>query len=463
MARALFRRASGEVDAADEDVVGPAPWGWRRLALVFGVPLMAAQILVLAPWAVAEVEQRLAVELRGELEASGIDTSELAIGIDYRRAVVSGTLPAGVEPFMIEERLVRQPVRSVELWTVAGELPTAEAAGPGSASPIVESSPGVELAVAHDGVRVVVAGSLDSEAQGNVVLEALDLLTGRAEIDHRRLLVGAGRSQPADDQRIADLLAALDTVDSAERWRLRLTGRSLTVEAQAADRAVAEAVGGLARTLGAVPTQVILYEDFDDPLEVVERSPRPTRPLVEPRPSAGEPTAEGPDVADPAPAPALPDAPEDDDTQAVVAVTAEDVAGLQADLDALAEELRTALVFEDGQHRLGPAAPAALDQVALVMSEHPGVGVSIVGHTDDVGDPAGNAALSARRASAVGSYLVSLGLDPELVPTRGAGQDEPIASNETEAGRAANRRVTFTAFAPELADESEPDTEAVTE
>ncbi|MCA9717291.1 MAG: OmpA family protein, partial [Myxococcales bacterium] len=76
--------------------------------------------------------------------------------------------------------------------------------------------------------------------------------------------------------------------------------------------------------------------------------------------------------------------------------------------------------------------------------EFPSIRIEISGHTDSIGDPEYNKDLSRRRAEAVKSYLVENGIAPDRVETRGAGMDEPVASNQTAAGRAKNRRIEFT-------------------
>jgi OOP family OmpA-OmpF porin len=62
------------------------------------------------------------------------------------------------------------------------------------------------------------------------------------------------------------------------------------------------------------------------------------------------------------------------------------------------------------------------------------------GHTDSVGSVDYNQKLSERRAQAVKAYLVSKGVDPAMISTSGKAGSEPVASNETSAGRAGNRR-----------------------
>ncbi|NLG76466.1 MAG: OmpA family protein [Xanthomonadaceae bacterium] len=85
-----------------------------------------------------------------------------------------------------------------------------------------------------------------------------------------------------------------------------------------------------------------------------------------------------------------------------------------------------------------------LDGVALVLKEYNKTVVEVAGHTDSTGTDAYNLQLSQRRAQAVASYLVSQGIKNERLITVGAGEAYPIASNDTDQGRAANRRVELT-------------------
>jgi outer membrane protein OmpA-like peptidoglycan-associated protein len=63
------------------------------------------------------------------------------------------------------------------------------------------------------------------------------------------------------------------------------------------------------------------------------------------------------------------------------------------------------------------------------------------GHTDAIGSDAYNQSLSERRAEAVRRYLINGGITPERIRTEGFGESRPVASNETDEGRAQNRRV----------------------
>ena len=87
---------------------------------------------------------------------------------------------------------------------------------------------------------------------------------------------------------------------------------------------------------------------------------------------------------------------------------------------------------------------SALNGVALVLKEYDKTVIEVAGHTDSSGSDQYNQTLSQRRAQSVASYLGSQGVKQERLLTVGAGEAHPIASNDTEAGRATNRRVELT-------------------
>lgn len=87
---------------------------------------------------------------------------------------------------------------------------------------------------------------------------------------------------------------------------------------------------------------------------------------------------------------------------------------------------------------------SALDGVSMVLKEYNKTVIEVAGHTDSTGSEEYNRALSERRAQSVASYLSSHGVSSQRLITVGAGEAYPIASNDTEQGRAANRRVELT-------------------
>jgi outer membrane protein OmpA-like peptidoglycan-associated protein len=86
----------------------------------------------------------------------------------------------------------------------------------------------------------------------------------------------------------------------------------------------------------------------------------------------------------------------------------------------------------------------ALDGVSMVLKEYDKTVIEVAGHTDSSGSDQYNQSLSERRAQAVAGYLGSHGVKTQRLITIGAGEGHPVASNDTEQGRAANRRVELT-------------------
>ena len=85
-----------------------------------------------------------------------------------------------------------------------------------------------------------------------------------------------------------------------------------------------------------------------------------------------------------------------------------------------------------------------LDRVAATLGEYNKTVIEVAGHTDSVGSDTYNQQLSERRANSVAAYLAGRGVDRSRVVTIGAGEAHPVASNDTEEGRAQNRRVEIT-------------------
>ncbi len=102
------------------------------------------------------------------------------------------------------------------------------------------------------------------------------------------------------------------------------------------------------------------------------------------------------------------------------------------------------ITFRTGSADLNAQFFKVLDGVASVARKYDKTIIEIAGHTDNVGGVEFNRQLSQRRANAVAQYLMSRGVAESRIMTAGGGEDHPIASNSTEPGRAANRRVEVT-------------------
>jgi OmpA-OmpF porin, OOP family len=101
------------------------------------------------------------------------------------------------------------------------------------------------------------------------------------------------------------------------------------------------------------------------------------------------------------------------------------------------------LRFDTDAATLRPESAEQLRNIADILKAYPTVNVKVGGYTDDSGDAAANERLSEERAQAVRRQLVELGVSPDRVAAEGYGASHPVADNSTEAGRAANRRISM--------------------
>jgi outer membrane protein OmpA-like peptidoglycan-associated protein len=99
------------------------------------------------------------------------------------------------------------------------------------------------------------------------------------------------------------------------------------------------------------------------------------------------------------------------------------------------------VLFDTGKYSLRPGAREKLARVAGIISGHVGLRLEVEGHTDSVGGDEYNQQLSEHRATAVRDYLTQAGIPMNSVSAKGFGKTQPVASNETTAGRQQNRRV----------------------
>jgi outer membrane protein OmpA-like peptidoglycan-associated protein len=99
------------------------------------------------------------------------------------------------------------------------------------------------------------------------------------------------------------------------------------------------------------------------------------------------------------------------------------------------------VLFDFDQATLKPGAKEKLAKVSGILLAYPSLHLSVEGHTDGIGGDDYNQKLSERRADAVRDYLTSNGISSTNVQAMGLGKADPVASNDTEAGRRQNRRV----------------------
>ena len=120
--------------------------------------------------------------------------------------------------------------------------------------------------------------------------------------------------------------------------------------------------------------------------------------------------------------------------------------------NAIKVDVNSDLLFPSGGWQMPPAAAQTISQMAPILAPFQQTTIIVTGYTDNV--PIGpelmqqgitsNEQLSLKRAQTVASFLISQGVNPSLVQTRGLGAADPVAPNDTPQGRAQNRRVEIT-------------------
>lgn len=99
------------------------------------------------------------------------------------------------------------------------------------------------------------------------------------------------------------------------------------------------------------------------------------------------------------------------------------------------------VLFDFDKADIKPSAHGLLDDVVMILEKNPSMTVTLQGHTDNVGTPEYNMALSIKRAQAVKTYLAENGIDADRMTTEGFGFTMPVSFNDSEFGRSLNRRV----------------------
>jgi outer membrane protein OmpA-like peptidoglycan-associated protein len=107
------------------------------------------------------------------------------------------------------------------------------------------------------------------------------------------------------------------------------------------------------------------------------------------------------------------------------------------------------VLFDFNKANLTPASIKSIEELATVLKKYPDTDVLIEGHTDSKGSDNYNLSLSEKRAVAVSSYLREKDINLNRLRTVGYGENQPVATNDTDEGRSQNRRVTFVITANE--------------
>ena len=107
------------------------------------------------------------------------------------------------------------------------------------------------------------------------------------------------------------------------------------------------------------------------------------------------------------------------------------------------------VLFAFNSDNLGSNAQSNLNKLVTILNRYPDTDITVIGHTDSKGSDSYNQGLSERRANAVVTYLRNHNIAPSRLNANGMGENDPVATNDTDEGRAQNRRVEFVITANE--------------
>jgi len=145
--------------------------------------------------------------------------------------------------------------------------------------------------------------------------------------------------------------------------------------------------------------------------------------------------------------------------QALAAARTQEAAQARSEAERLRQQLAansvltlgSGILFDVNRAELKPGAYSSIREIATFLKQHPDRVATIEGFTDSTGSADYNLSLSQRRADAMRSALLQEGVAPDRVIARGMGESEPVASNNTEAGRQLNRRIQVAISGPSTA------------
>lgn len=346
-------------------------------------------------------ERTLLAKTRNALTAADIDLTGATIRYEGRDATITGlTLPDGMAVADVKRRVEDlYGVRVAHIEAIAAAVPEATteaaAAATDTAASVTESTVAEPAPLATNATADI--------ADGKVTL------TGEV---------------PSEEARAALVDAAVAA------WGEGNVIDQLTVGGGAADTFGAAGLSALAGLFGSLQKAL------------------PSGSAVLAQPAAGDPTTltiTG-EASDAASAQAL-EANATGLSSAEVAVTDQVTVAAPAP-DEVEQAINEALelkpiLFETASATILPASNRQLDRIARLIKQAGNVRITIQGHTDGDGDAGANQLLSEQRARAVRRALISRGVNKRRLRAVGFGESQPIASNDTEAGKQRNRRVIF--------------------
>ncbi len=371
----------------------------RRQGIVFGLVGLLLLLTIGGFFGVRHVENTLTDDSRAWLASQG--QPEIDVDAQGREIVLTGTAAPGTDLQALADDLKSTLPHEHDHWWSFNDDPgvrlvNTSGLAVGASEPELEpeATPEPEAEVPTglvdmradiDGDAITLSGTVLSEDQRATLVSAAEAEFGADNVTDELRVSDREASIDNADGRVAAVAGVLPMLHNRMNGFATLQGEALTIGGGALDEAAPADIEAAAGALDGVSA-------------VVEVTPPATVGLDEP-------------------------------TEAIETVDALDLRGVQ---------------FEYNAATLTPEAETVLDEIAPVLMQYPEVDFLVSGYTDSRGTPTDNLVLSEQRAQAVVNYLVDAGVDADRLTAKGFGVEDPIASNETEEGRAQNRRVELT-------------------
>ena len=424
----------------------PAVWWWLLtvlgLALLFWSMVASRQNLVETDLTARTTDGLKAASLGGvkvNLEQRGRDaqlTGQLVSDAEREQAVklVQDTYGVRVVENAIE---VVAPAAAATAATTPTTVPAAEPAAPVAASttiaeaaPAPAPAPAPSFALMPQAEQWVLQGTLSSQAEVNQAVAGAEQVYGAGKVINQ---LNVGSVAPA--AWLASLGGLKEALMGIEQAGLKFADNSFTLVGSVDSEATKTAV--------VAKVQQLLGVDQLNNQLTVKLAP-PAEPAV-PAPSVPATTVtETAPTSTAAATTATTATTETATTAAPVPLTTEQ----QSCQDRINTVMNgKEILFETNKANIKPDSLGLLKDIAKIVNECKAVLadklIRIGGHTDNIGEDAYNQHLSQERADAVKAYLSQQGLDLGLLQAVGYGESQPLASNDTEQGRAQNRRISF--------------------
>ena len=449
---------------------GALPKLWWWLLTLLGLPLL---FWLMVSSRQNPVETDLATRATDGLKAASLNDVQVNLDHRGRDAQLTGKVASDAEreqaaKLVQDTQGIRVVDNAIEVVTpVAAAIATAppveaapvvaapaqEVAAPPPATPAVEPS----LALLPQDGKWVLQGSLSSQAEIDQALAAAEGMYGAGNVVNQLTI---GTVAPATW--LASLGGLKDALAGIEQSGLKFANGAFALTGVASsEQAKAAALEKVQQLLGndkvedqlTVKAPEIAVAPAPEATQAVPATAEPVQPAAATTPEPAAPVAMA-GVAPPAPAtePAQPVPTAATEPAPVPAAPEPAPVLLTTEQQSCQDQFNTTMngqqiLFETNKAIIKRDSLKLLDGVAKIATDCKsaldGKMLRVGGHTDNVGEDVYNQNLSQQRADAVKDYLGKQGLDSGSIQGVGYGEAQPIASNDTEAGRAQNRRISF--------------------